>query len=237
MPIRFARTALLLGLSACVFPAAAQARWGGPGWADGGWGGPGWGADPWSSRAMATRANRTADSGEGRITVSRFVAEGPGAGTLGKGIVAVTGAPTGSGVESRELAVYEAATIDQLAQLGYRTDRPASEAGQVTELHVTHDEVAPQKVKKPVSGAATVGMSNRGSMMGLAMAVDLSKPRGALIATRLEARIRDRATGAVLWEGRADVVTRQGSDTWTEGVIANRLAAALFDGFPKSGES
>ena len=149
----------------------------------------------------------------------------------------MTGEPTGSGVESRELAVYEAATIDQLAQLGYRTDRPASEAGQVTELHVTHDEVAPQEVKKPVSGAATVGVSNRGSMMGLAMAVDLSKPRGALIATRLEARIRDKATGAVLWEGRADVVTRQGSDTWTEGVIANRLAAALFDGFPKSGES
>jgi hypothetical protein len=73
--------------------------------------------------------------------------------------------------------------------------------------------------------------------MGLAVAVDLSKPRGALIATRLEARIRDRATNEVLWEGRADTVTREGGK-WTDGVIANRLAAALFDHFPgKTGEN
>jgi len=220
--------ALALCTAACPFPALAHAGWGGPGW-----GGPGWGPMNPSSRM---EPSRSAESAEGKVTVSRFVTEDAAAETLGKGTVAVIGAPTGSGTESRELATYEAAVVDQLAQLGYRTDAPGADARQVVELHIGHDQVAPQEVRKPVSGEATVGVSNRGSMMGLAVAVDLSKPRGALIASRLEARIRDKATGAILWEGRADTVTREGSDRWTEGAIANWLAAALFDGFPGRAE-
>lgn len=228
--MRLSRVAPALALCALALaPFSAQARggWGGPGW--GGWGGGPWGPPSFPS---SRDENRSAESAEGKVTVARFVSEGAAAGALGRGRVMVTGAPTGSGVESRELAVYEAAVIDQLSQVGYRTDAPEAEAGQVVELHIAHDTVAPEEVKKPVSGEATVGVSNRGSMFGLAVAVDLSRPKGALVASRLEARIRDRASGAVLWEGRADVITREGSDKWSEGTIANRLAAALFDGFP-----
>ena len=175
---------------------------------------------------------------EGRVEVSRFVAEGDAAKALGHGVVTVTGAPTGSGADSRELRTYEAAVIDQLAQLGYRTDAPADSASQITELHIGHDVVVPQEQKRsPVSGEMAVGVSNRGSAYGLALNVDLTKPRGALIATRLEVRIRDKATGAALWEGRADIVTREGEEKWSDGVIAAKLAAALFDHFPgKTGE-
>jgi hypothetical protein len=83
-----------------------------------------------------------------------------------------------------------------------------------------------------------VGVSNRGSYQALAIGVDLSKPRKALLSTRLEARIRDRASGAVLWEGRADIATRAGDPKWTDQAIATKLAAALFSGFPgRNGES
>lgn len=229
------RVSLALGLCAALLPLPAAARGG----QMGGWGGMGggWDSGPWGPSPLSRARPSSAESNEGRVTVARFVTEGTAAEALGKGTVMVTGAPTGSGVESRELATYEAAVIDQLAQLGYRTDAPETGAQQVAELHIGHETVAPEEVKKPVSGEATVGVSNRGSMMGLALAVDLSKPKGALIATRLEARIRDKASGAVLWEGRADVITREGSDKWTEGAIANRLAAALFDSFPGGGES
>lgn len=223
-------------LAAGALPATALAH------ARGGWGG-GWGGDGWDGGrdGPAPRGPDRAVSGppEGRITVSRFVAEGSAARGLRSGAIMVTGAPTGSGTDARELAVYEAATVDQLAQAGYRTDGPDAAAGQVAELHVSHDTVAPAEVKRsPVSGTAAMSVSNRGTAYGLGLNVDLTKPRAALVATRLEARIRDKASGAVLWEGRADIVTRDGDDDWPEAKIASRLAAALFDGFPgTSGES
>ena len=224
---------LVLAAGALAVPvlSPALARPGGGGWRE-----PGWGSEPWRGagpgESWRRESWRREGPAEGQVTTARFVADGDGARALGRGAITATGAPTGSGADSRELATYEAAVIDQLAQVGYRTDVPAGSAAQVVELHIGHDEVAPQEVKKPVSGEATVGVSNRGSMVGLAVAVDLSKPKGALVATRLEARIRDRATQAVLWEGRADIITREGSDKWTQGAIAAKLAAALFDGFP-----
>jgi hypothetical protein len=44
--------------------------------------------------------------------------------------------------------------------------------------------------------------------------------------------VRDRATDKVLWEGHADIDTRQDDEHWTEQDIAGRLAAALFEHFP-----
>ena len=69
------------------------------------------------------------------------------------------------------------------------------------------------------------------------LTVDLSKPLPPLVSTRLEARIRDRATNAVLWEGRAEVATRDGDEKWSEQDIAARLAEALFDGFPRASDA
>jgi len=83
-----------------------------------------------------------------------------------------------------------------------------------------------------VRGQASLGVSNRGTMMGLAVQVDGSKPRRALIETRLEVRLRDRASGKVLWEGRAQMYAREGDDKWTDDAIATRLARALLGGFP-----
>jgi hypothetical protein len=79
----------------------------------------------------------------------------------------------------------------------------------------------------------SVGVSNRGSMVGMAIHVDGSKPRKALVATRLETRIRDRATGQVLWEGRAQMFSRDGDERWDDDAIAARLSKSLFAGFPE----
>lgn len=225
-------SSLVFSLLAATPALARPGGFGGYGMGMGGWDDDGWGRSRYPAGA------RTAGPAEGHVEISRFVVEGEAAAALGKGAVAVTGAPTGSGVESRELATYEAAVIDQLAQLGYRTDGRADDAGQVVELHIAHDTVVPQEEKRsPVSGEMAVGVSNRGTAYGMALNVDLTKPRAALIASRLEVRIRDKASGNVLWEGRADINTREGDDKWSQGVIANRLAAALFDGFPgHSGE-
>lgn len=196
-----------------------------------GWGGPGWGAGSFRDRGPGP-ARRSADSREGKVEISRFVAEDVAAGTLGQGRIGVGAMPGGS-ADARQSATFEAAIVDQLAKAGYDTVTPDPAGGQIAEVRVIHDVVRPEETRRsPVSGETTIGVGNRGSYMGMALAVDLTKPAKALVSTRLMARILDRASGKVLWEGRADIVTRDGDSRWTEQAIATRLAAALFEDFP-----
>ena len=207
-------------------PAPAQ-RWGYPGASPYGWGGP-----------FAPVAPRDR-SREGKVEVTRFLANGASVQALGHGSIAVAAAKDGV-ADERERATYEAAVIDRLAGVGYDTAGPAGAGGQTVELHVLHAEVEPaEPPHKPVSGEMSLGIDSRGGRYAsLGIGVDMRKPLPALISTRLEARIRDRASGTVLWEGRADMATREGDPKWTDQAIATKLAHALFSGFPgKNGET
>jgi hypothetical protein len=210
-------------LAVAATPALAQ-RWGYPG-------SYGWGHE--------SRYGSTRDRGsEGKVEVTRFLADDGAAQALGHGAITVAASEEGT-ADAREQATYEAAVIDRLAGAGYDTQAPTGASGQTVELNVLHAEAEPAEAPhKPVSGAMEVGVSNHGSYQALAIGVDLSKPRKALVSTRLEARIRDKASGAVLWEGRADIDTREGDPKWTDQAIAAKLAGALFAGFPgKNGET
>lgn len=203
MTSRIAAALLLAGLAA---PLAAQPL-------------PGW-----------ERGARGADSREGKVEVARFRADSPAAAALGQGAVSVTGVGE---ADPRQRAVFEAAVIDRLAAAGYDVASADPAGGQIGELRLTRQEVTPPEARrKPVSGEMTMGVSNHGSMMGMALAVDLTKPRKALVSTRIDLRIKDRASGAVLWEGRAEIVTRDGDSRWSDQAIATRLATVLLSRFP-----
>lgn len=219
---------LVLGLA---MPAAAHPG----GWSSGRWDR---GSDWDGPVARGPAGTRLAGPPEGQVIVSTHISEDPAdAAALRKGVVAVSGAAPGPGAMGPEPAIYAAAVVDQFARLGYRTDAPDSAAGKIAEVHVAHETIVPEEVKKPVSGAMAVGVSNRGSAYGMAVNVDLTKPRAALVTTTLEVQIRDRATGKPLWEGRADINTREGDSKWSAGEIAAKLAAALFERFPGAGQA
>ncbi|MCX7285817.1 MAG: DUF4136 domain-containing protein [Novosphingobium sp.] len=152
---------------------------------------------------------------------------------LGKGPITVAAA---SGAEvGWKLPVYEAAVVDQLARLGYDTAVSGAEGGQVAQIGITHSVVVPEEQKrKPVSGAMEVGVSNRGNYQAMALNIDLSKPRKAIVATRLDVRIRDKATDRVLWEGHAEAQTREDDDGLDNGAVAAKLATALFARFAEA---
>jgi|GEM_PF-313814 len=131
-----------------------------------------------------------------------------------------------------KLPVYEAAVIDQLAGKGYDI-ATAGDPQQVVEIRVSHDVVVPEEAPhKPVSGEVSVGVSNRGYGYGGALFIDLSKPRKAIIATRIDVRIRDKATHRVLWEGYAQGQSRLTDNGADDTHIATRLSTALFAKFP-----
>lgn len=211
--------AALIAVLACSAPTLAQS---------GNWGPRGWDRPGAIDRNGTGRSRTGPDSREGRVQVEQFRADDAD-GLLGRGGVAVTVLP-GSTVGAGQQAIYEAAVIDQLVKAGYDTLGSASSDAQVTELRIVRDVVVPEETKRsPISGSMSVGVSNRGTMTAMGVNVDLTKPKKALVSTRLEARIRDRATDKVLWEGRATVVTREGDGSWSEQAISNRLAAALFE--------
>lgn len=215
---------LILAAAAGANPVHAQ-----PGWDGRGWDGRG---ERFGERSYISSRRGGPDAREGKVEVSRFVAENIDLSTLGKGRIGV-GAMPGSTPDARAGATFEAAVVDQLAKAGYDTLAPSPTEGQIAEVSVSSKVVRPGESKRsPVSGETTIGVGTRGSYMGMAINVDMTKPARALVSTRLVARIRDRATNALLWEGRADIVTRDGDSRWTEQAIATRLAAALFEDFP-----
>jgi len=222
------RTVLLLAAMASAVPALAQPGWGGR------WGG-GWGhsrLDAGSSRLQ--NGSRDEENREGRVQVEQFSAD-DAADRLGQGAISVTAQAAAPG-DASDTAPYEAAVIDQLVKMGYDTMAPDAQGGQVAEIRIVRDVLVPQEPKrKPVSGEVTVGASSYGTFTGMAIGVDLTKPKKALISTRLEARVKDRETGAALWEGRAVIATREGDDRWGEQAIATRLAEALFAQLRESG--
>ena len=229
---------IALGL---VAPACAQSY-------PGGWGGRGMrGGWPDGPDRVATQGNAEPTK---RIDVETFRAADAGD-ALGKGrIVVVETTPpapppppeTAPGELPRDnampalddkLPVYEAAVIDQLANRGYDTAN-AADPQQLIEVSVGHDIVVPEEAPhKPVSGEVSVGVSNRGMGYGGALFIDLSKPRKAIVATRIDVRIRDKATHRVLWEGYAQGQSRMTDGGLDDTRMATRLATALFAKFPE----
>ena len=203
----------------------------------GAWGGSGWGAEPgWSSRTA-----RPAPSLEGNVAVARFRADGIDPAALVKGGIVVIAMPgQDAATDPRLNATFQAAVETQLIGAGYQAlPEGAAPSDRIAEVRIVRSEAVPAEGKRdPVSGELTMGVSNRGSMLGMAVQIDGAKPRKAVIETRLETRIRDRASGEVLWEGRAAIYTRDGDERWSDDAIAARLARALFDGFPaRTGEA
>lgn len=226
MPI-IARSSLPLILAAATLAAPVFAQ-------------PGWGPDWRSADRMDWRGAAPSTSGqgyrEGQVDTDSFVARDALA-ALGHGAITVN-AGEDSATDAGDQATYEAAVVDQLVKAGYDTATPDPQGGQIAEVRVVRDVLLPEEAPhRPVSGTGTIGVSNRGTMMGLGVYVDLSKPKKALVSTRLEARVRDRATNRVLWEGRAEMASREGDSRWTQQAIATRLATALFKDFPEGRET
>lgn len=191
----------------------------------------GWGRPTMDQRLRSDDGRRVSQP-DTRIAVEAF-RSGDSAGLLGKGAITVAATP---GAEAEwKLPVYEAAVVDQLAKLGYDTAVSGADSGQIAQIGITHNVVVPEEAKrKPVSGAMEVGVSNRGSYTAMALNVDLTKPRKAIVATRLDVRIRDKASGRVLWEGHAEAQTREDDDGLNNGAVAVRLASALFARFEEA---
>ena len=169
----------------------------------------------------------------GPVQVTRFHAADVT--PLGKGAIAVEPAP-GSDGNSLDWQSYRAAVMRQLVLLGYNEASPGS-GGQVAYLKLSRRTLAP-----PGSSPVRVGVGGStgtyGTGVGLGVGLNLSPKPAAEIATDLAVSIKDRASTATLWEGRARFTVSSKSPLATTALGAPKMSEALFQGFPgQSGQT
>jgi hypothetical protein len=158
--------------------------------------------------------------------------------------VAVLAAP-GSDPASLEQRLWLDAVARAVAAQGFAATAPAS-APLLAEVRVFRDvsERRGGGGSPSVSvgvGAGSGGGWRGGSGVGLGVGLGLGLGGGGRrqqVVTELSVTFRDPATRAPLWEGRAVTEARAGSRGADPARTADRLARALFAGFPgRSGET
>jgi hypothetical protein len=170
----------------------------------------------------------------GPVEVTRFHV--PDISVLGRGTIAVEPAP-GMDDRSLEFRSYAAAVGRQLTLLGY-TEAPANGSSRQAAILKLERTVLRADRRSPVTVGIGGQTGSYGSGVGLGIGLNLSPAPADQVETRLSVMIRDRASGASLWEGRASYTVSAKSPLATTQLGAAKITEALFAGFPgKSGET
>ncbi len=171
----------------------------------------------------------------GPVSVTRFHV--PDVGPLGKGAIAVE---PGAGMDagSLEFRSYAAAVARQLSLLGYGEGASGSSTPQFAVLRLERRVIQAPRVSSPVTVGVGGSTGSFGSGLGVGIGLNLSGPPPEMVETDLAVTIKDRASGAALWEGRASFSVRTSSPLAATQLGAAKISEALFAGFPgQSGET
>lgn len=157
---------------------------------------------------------------------------------LGEGSIVIEPAPGFAGdADSLEFGTYRTAVGVELQRVGYdyRRDGPSA---QVAQLKIERFGFQPQRDGSPVTVGGGGSVGSYGSSVGIGVGIDLSGPPPEQVTTEMQVMIRDRATGATLWEGRASFTVRADAPLAQTQLGAAKMASALFQGFPgRNGET
>ncbi len=139
-------------------------------------------------------------------------------------------------IEQQQVADAVAA---QLATLGFVRDPSGDSAPLVATVsfkRTTRDETSPDK---PVTIGLGGGSFGNGVGGGLGVGFGIGKrATRSFYTTELFVQLRRRSDGTAIWEGRALMEANAKSKEAQPGAAANKLASALFRGFPgESGRS
>ncbi|XUU61046.1 DUF4136 domain-containing protein [Erythrobacter sp. HA6-11] len=168
------------------------------------------------------------------VEVTRFH-EANSLAQLSQGAVFVADAPATEGQSegSLETSVYKAAVARELAKLGY-SESGRDAAGQVAEVRLDRYVLESSGSRRgPVS--VGVGGSTGGYRSGVGVGLGFNLGGGGSgerVVTELGVVIRDVASNAVLWEGRAEFSVGPDHPLAQPAANAEVVADALFREFP-----
>lgn len=169
----------------------------------------------------------------GPVEVTRFHV--PELAPQARGSIAVEAAPGMDGA-SLELQAYQGAVAQELRRIGFAVQDKGGD--QIAEVRLSRQTYRPDRARNPVSVGIGGSTGSYGSGLGVGIGLDLSGPPPEVIETQLSVAIRDRKSGKVVWEGRAQFTVRATAPQAQTALGAPKMAAALFQGFPgNSGET
>ena len=166
---------------------------------------------------------------------------------LGPGAIEVVAAP-GPEAQSLEIRAWLDAVARELAAQGFAAG-PGG-APRVAEVRLTRDVVEGGEARRGGGSSVSVGVGvgsgggwrhRGGTSVGVGVGIGFpviggGSRRGGEVESEMAVTIRDKASGAPLWEGRSNLRTRKRDADRPE--VAARLARALFADFPgRSGET
>lgn len=166
------------------------------------------------------------------IEVTRFhVPEAPMRGTVS--IEPMQGVD--AGIEYR---TYAAAVEQALGRLGFAVSAGAANRPDYIARVAVRSDIRPGGPRpRPISGVVGGSTGSYGSGLGVGLNINLSGRPKDISITELSVRVVDRQD-TPLWEGRAMLEARQGTPAARPGIVAGKLADALFRGYPgRSGET
>lgn len=170
------------------------------------------------------------------VEVTRFHLGEP----IARGTVMVM--PLGDGDPSLEYRSYAAAVEQELARAGYSVVQSNLGTEFIADVgFMRANRVAPRE-RSPVSiglggGGFSGGRRSGFGLGGLSFGLGGGKS-GDIVVSELSVRLKRRAGDDVIWEGRAQTEARGSNPAMQPGIAAEKLARALFAGFPgRSGET
>ncbi len=163
----------------------------------------------------------------GPVQVTRFVASDA---MLGGTTLFVESAPGYEG-EGLDLAPYKAAVAAELARLGY-SEQSRDGAQRVAQVQLERFVRDGAGQRSPVSVGVGGSTGSYGSGVGVGVGINLGGGAREQVTTRMAVTLRDAASNAVLWEGRAEFDASAGSDAAETQTNAAIIADALFREFP-----
>lgn len=167
------------------------------------------------------------------VEVTRFHLNQP----IAPGGVTVTGWENWEG-EGLEHGTYRAAVQRQFARLGF-TDGDGPYVAEVAFRRNARERVGGGRsgVSIGIGGGGFSWGRRGGGGVGVGVGTSFGVGGGGRgdVATGLKVRLKRKGSDAILWEGEAETLARFNAPAAQPGLAADKLAAALFAGFP--GES
>jgi hypothetical protein len=135
-----------------------------------------------------------------------------------------------------EFGRHAAAVERQLTALGWTVVRGNRRSEQVALIRVQQGAREAMARRSGQSIGVGGGVGGGGGGVGGGITVPLGSGRsGSVVVTELAVRMQRRSDGTTIWEGRAQGEARAGTPAADRAYAVDRLAPALFQGFP--GES
>ncbi len=132
-----------------------------------------------------------------------------------------------------EFRTYAIAVSREMARLGFAEGPNAPLIAEIAYDRATRERL---RQRSPVSIGIGGGSFGRGGGIGIGTSFGVGGSRSRdVVLTRLDVRLKRRADGQTIWEGRAETEAPGNAAAAQPGLAAEKLSRALFSTFP--GES